>query len=274
MTQKDQETWLRHFVHTNFGILLSEEKVFSVASQMQVEAFKSGCNSVPEYFSKNHEESSTHLIDLVNSITVNFSYFYRGEEQMLFLREVFAPDWLKAVRGRHPREGDLRVWSAGCATGEEPYSVAMILDNFIGLGLTDLRVKLLGTDLSRMALAEAQAGIYRTEALKDLPLTLRERYFQSLSEVKVQVVERLKQAILFRTLNLMNDIYPFKNQFDLILCRNVMIYFDEKTNMKVLNNLTRFLNKGGYLLLGQSDPHPKAHAGLESVEPGIYRKVA
>ncbi len=273
MKSKEQENWLRDFVQKSFGIVLSEEKAFSVAAQMHVEVFKSGFANLPEYLT-NHADSANHLIDLINSITINFSYFYRGEEQMLFVREVLAPEWLETIHAQGNKDADLRVWSAGCATGEEPYSVAMILDNFIGLGLHDLRVKLLGTDISRIALADAQEGIYRSEAVKDLPISLKERYFRDVGEKRVQVIDRLKEAILFRSLNLVTESYPFKNQFNLILCRNVMIYFDEATNSKVLQSMVRVLAPGGYLFLGPSDPHPKADFGLKCVESGIFKKVA
>ena len=185
--------------------------------------------------------------DLAAEITVGESYFLRDAAQWELLRTRLLPGLLART------DGTLRIWSAGCASGEEPYSLALVLDH---LGAAD-RARVLGTDLSRAALARAARGLYGPWALRDLPEDLRGRYFRQHGR-QLEFLPGLRRRVELRHLNLAADDWPRPGDGlrlqDLILCRNVLIYLDAATVARVAARLLDCLADGGYLMLGASDP--------------------
>jgi chemotaxis protein methyltransferase CheR len=230
---------------------------------------RAGTSHLEVYLSRLETESAL-LDDLVAEITVGETYFFRDPEQFRVIRERILPDLI------HRRHGaPLRVWSAGCATGEEAYTLAILHEEACG----PAPARILGTDLSRSALARARRGRYGRWALRGLSPDEVARYFHR-SGTDFVVAPEFTRVVEFRYLNLAADRYPSMAAgtaaMDLILCRNVLIYFDTETAARVARRLMESLAPGGWLLLGASDPHPVDPVPCEVVITGAglaYRRI-
>ncbi len=189
------------------------------------------------------------LDDLVGEITVGETYFFREPQQFAVVRDQVVP----AMVSNRPRERALRMWSAGCATGEEPYTLAIIARE---LGL-EVAAHIVGSDLSRTALATARRGLYSRWSLRGVSDHVIQTYFESVDE-RFELIPAVREAVEFRYVNLAEDVYPSLSTgiwgMDLILCRNVLIYFDAGTVARVARRLIGSLSDDGWLLLGASDP--------------------
>lgn len=168
---------------------------------------------------------------------------------------------------------DLRIWSAGCSTGEEPYTLAMLIDAFFGAEKWQWDAKILATDISTAVLEKAQKAVYLNQQLQILPEKWRERYFRKINTESSIVTEAIRREVIFRRFNLMNEIFPFKKKFHLILCRNVMIYFEEETKRELIQRFYEHMEPGGYLLIGHSESVNRSESKYQFVAPAVYRKV-
>jgi Methylase of chemotaxis methyl-accepting proteins len=214
------------------------------------------------------DKTGNEISQMLNLLTTNYSYFMREWEHFRYFREHVLPEVAPALR-----DGDLRTWSAGCSTGQEPYTLAMILSDFTKDRGLAWDAKVLATDISEKALIAAIKGEYSGECLKNLPANWKSAYFNKVSENTWAVNDRLKQEILFRKFNLMEKEFPFKKQFNVIFCRNVMIYFNDETKLKLISKFYDATAKGGYLFIGQSETLDKRETDFEFVMPSVYKKV-
>jgi chemotaxis protein methyltransferase CheR len=206
------------------------------------------------------------LSNLVDVISTNHTHFFREIRHFEFLRDVAIPQW--RIRGG----GALRIWSAAASSGEEPYSIAITLAESLGIE-TNWRVH--ATDISRRMLSAAQNGIYTTERLTHVPPEWQRRYFQrgiANWEGNYRVREELRRRIDFQHLNLLQPAYPFGSKFDVIFCRNVMIYFDRSTQETLVQKLSNQLVAGGFLMVGHSESLNGIHNGLVGIQPALYQK--
>ncbi len=184
---------------------------------------------------------------MIRALTTNVTRFFREPHHFDHLRDVALPPLLRAAE----RGGRVRIWSAACSTGQEPYSIAMtVLRLLPGAGQLDVRV--LATDIDTAVLAQAQAGRYDADALAAVPPDLRTRWFDR-SEDGWQASETLRRLVAFRPLNLVGTAWPMRGVFDAIMCRNVVIYFSEETQAQTWARLTPVLAPGGYLYIGHSE---------------------
>ncbi|AHH09904.1 Chemotaxis protein methyltransferase [Borrelia parkeri SLO] len=220
------------------------------------------------YLEKQNNQIS--LIELVDKISTNHTYFFREPNHFEFLEKKLLPKMLTQMA--QSREEEIRIWSAGCSSGEEPYTIAMILNEYINNNKIHCKAKILATDISITVLNEAKMGIYSEDRVKALPNHLKIKYLNKLTNDKFEVKDILKKMILFKKLNLMNEIFPFKKKFDLIFCRNVMIYFDEKTRNKLAEKFTQHLKDDSYLLIGHSEAI-RDSKNLEYIMPATYKKI-
>lgn len=209
---------------------------------------------------------------MVNLITTNVTSFFREKAHFDFLVQTAFPAIVQRKnRGNTKR---IRLWSAACSTGEEPYSILMtVLEYFKDPGLWD--IKLLGTDISTRALVCAQQGEYPQQKVGDLsPLLLEKYYTKQLKdrEIYYKIKDQVKAFSVFRQLNLMMEAYPFKGKFDIIFCRNVMIYFDKETQKKLVNRLADCLDEGGYFFVGHSEASVGMSSNLKKVGAAIFSK--
>ncbi len=205
------------------------------------------------------------MLELVNRLSTNHTYFNREERHFLFLRESLLPFWRQQMlRGERKR---FRIWSAACSTGEETYNIAMTIADE-----TDLRgsCRVLGTDISSGAIEKARRGTYTPQALAKLSPSWRERYVRDVA-TGGEIVPQIREMVVFRRMNLIRERFPFRNSFDLVFCRNVLIYFHEELRARVVENLVRSVEPGGYLVVGHSETVDRNRFGLSYVQPGIYK---
>ncbi len=228
-----------------------------------------GYGSLGEYCAfLQHGADEDEIGHVVDALTTNFTHFLREEDQLRFLVE-------KALPSR-PGHATRRfsIWSAGCATGEEPYSMTFFLDEFFPLS-QGWNWNILATDISTRALKTAETGVYAAEKLKSLSDAWVRKYFQKghgASEGLFRVKPYLRDRIHFRQENLTGE-HPGSDLFDVIFCRNVMIYFDRQTQHKLVNHLCRYLAPQGYLLIGHSESLTGVTAPLRCLRPSFFQKT-
>ncbi len=208
---------------------------------------------------------------LVDSLSTNLTRFFREEQHFDYLRSQGLPRWLAAKQARH--DFRLRGWSAGCSSGEEPYSLAItLLEAIQGRGRWD--VKILATDVSTRMLERAQAGLYDKERVEAIPLPLRSKYLihtRDNGADRYEVAPSLRRVVLLRYLNLMQD-WPLQGPLDFIFCRNVMIYFDKPTQNRLIQRFYELLASGGVLFTGHSESLTGIDHKFQYVRPTIYSK--
>ena len=203
---------------------------------------------------------------LAQELTIGETHFFRNNEQFRALAEVALPERMRA----HPEAKTLRLLSAGCASGEEPYSIAICLSE----DAPSQPARILATDISTRALAAAEQGIYAAEKLKEFPRDWLHRYFlrgEGRSQGRYRVKDGVRRMVEFRRLNLIEP-WQFAKRFAVIFCRNVMIYFDRPSQARLVNRLAEYLEPGGYLLIGHAESLNAIQHPLSYLEPTVYRK--
>lgn len=209
------------------------------------------------------DRTGNELLVMIDLLTTNKTSFFREPAHFAFLRETVIP---------RTRPGRFRVWSAACSSGEEPYSIAIELLEDLRGGGWDPRI--LATDISPSILALARRGIYRGEQLEDVPGPWRRKYFRPAPEAgadRWSVTPDVRRLVRFARLNLM-DPWPMKGPFDVIFCRNVMIYFDKPTQARLVARFHDLLRPGGWLFVGHSESLTNVEHPYEYVQPAIYRR--
>jgi len=264
----DQEfQTLTEFLRRDYGINLSKKRTL-IEGRMNQYLQRNGYSSYSSYLQMLfHDQTGNEISNILNVLTTNYSYFMREWSHFDFYRKTILPELKAAVSDR-----DLRVWSAGCSTGQEPYTLAMLTDDFFGKESASWDKRILATDISEKVLSAARAGVYGSDEIEDIPPVWKQLYFSPLDGNKVQVKEELRREIIFRKFNLMEKEFPFRKKFHVIFCRNVMIYFDAPAKTGLISRFSDALADGGYLIVGHSESIDRAAAGLSYVIPSVYRK--
>jgi len=259
---------IARLVYEHSGIRLHEGKRALVTARLQKRVRQGGFRSFREYTRWiEADPTGVELTALLDAITTNHTALFREPQHFTYLRDIVLPPL--AAR----RTGAIAGWSAACATGEEPYSIAITLFESLGDAASS-RVQLLASDLSFKALAVARAGIYRSGRLDDLPADVQQRYFERGVGSRagfMRAAPALRQAIDFRRHNLL-DAPPPGLPFDFIFCRNVMIYFDQPAQQRVVSALERRLATGGYLFVSHAESLNGLTHSLTWTAPAVYRK--
>lgn len=259
-------------VYQECGINLHEGKKALLQARLNKRMRATGFLSYDEYFeyitSRSNAEELVHFLDCIST---NLTYFFR-EPQHFELLDKLVPELLE--QRKTERSNRIRIWSAGCSTGEEPYSLAMrVLGHLDGSQKYDFRI--LATDISTRALGLAVNGVYAEEKVQKVPDAYRKQYFRKINgkgdRMEYEVVPALKSIITFRRLNL-KESFPFKGPFDYVFCRNVMIYFDKKTQEALIQKISNYLDPAGYLFVGHSESLMGLSHPLSYVRPAVYRK--
>lgn len=251
----------------NFGVNLSKKRTM-VESRLNNFLAKRGIDSFSQYFQiLQTDPTNEEMTQLINMLTTNFSYFMREQEHFNFLTSTVLPALKAKVK-----DYDIRTWSAGCSTGQEPYTLAMVLKDFFGDQHYLWDYKILATDISQKVLTHAVNGEYEPEELKDMPAKWKLNYFSVLSNGYYSVNKEIKDQVIYRKFNLMQEVFPFKKKFHIIFCRNVMIYFDKDTKNNLIQKYYDLLEPGGYLFVGQSEGVDTSVVPFEYVMPSVYRK--
>lgn len=259
---------LSSYIQQNYGIHLKKEKKGLVMGRLNSVLHQNNINSFSEYFdyilSDKTGEAITTLID---KITTNHTFFMREADHFYYFREKVLPFLKDTVKNN-----DLRIWCAGCSTGEEAYTLAFLLDEYFGKEKAIWDTQVLATDISVRALEKARKGIYDNEQIDLLPLSWKLGYFKSLDSERSVIIDRIRNEVIYRKLNLISHSFPFKKKFHVIFCRNVMIYFDIKTKQELINKFYDITEKGGYLFLGHSESLNRQETRYKYVIPSVYRK--
>jgi chemotaxis protein methyltransferase CheR len=211
------------------------------------------------------------LVPMIDVVTTNKTDFFREARHFEFLVEKAVPE----LSSRYEDERPFLIWSAGCSSGEEPYTLAMVLSEY-ALTHPGFRFRILATDISTIVLEKARMGIYTSEAVEPVPNMLRTRYFMRSRKPdsnQLRVVPELRHLVEFRRLNFMDDDYEIGENLDAIFCRNVIIYFDRSTQERILRKLCRHLVPQGYLFVGHAESLHEMELPLAPVAPALYRRT-
>lgn len=258
-------------VYDRFGINLTDAKRNLVNGRLQKILKKYALESFNDYYNTIlNDKSGEYLSEFINHISTNHTYFYRENEHFNYFTKAVFPELVKNLSKRSVR--DIRIWSAGCSSGEEPYMIVMLMMEFLGIDYNNWNAGILATDISEKALTFAKNGIYPIERTGALPKIYLTKYFTKLSSEEYEVNQRVKKEVTFRRLNLMNPEFPFRKQFHIIFCRNVMIYFDSPTRLELVNKFYNLLEPGGYLFIGHSETLSNLQTKFKYIMPALYRK--
>lgn len=255
------------YMRQEAGIDFSKKRIL-VTTRLENYLEENGYNSLGDYLNlaianDKGKEAET----LINYLTTNHTFFWRESKHFEFLEENVLPEMKKRCEATK----DLRIWCAASSSGEEPYTLAMILDDFFGLEHRLWDTTVLATDISTKVLNMAVNGQYDADSIVDLPGKWQLKYFRRSGDV-VTVSDEIKKGVLFRRLNLIEP-FPFKKKLHIVFCRNVLIYFDDEIKKKIVDKIVDSLEEGGYLFVGSTESLSKSSDRLEYVIPSVYRKV-
>ena len=261
---------LRELIYTRTGICLSPEKKTMVEVRLKRRLRTLNMATYIEYcnFVFGRKGMREELVSLINVITTNKTDFFREPAHFEFLVQKALPDL--AVNGR-----SFVAWSAGCSSGEEPYTMAMVLSEYTRTH-PGFRFRILASDISTAMLEKAETGVYSSECVEPIPLGLKRKYLLRSRDSKssrVRVVPELRRLIEFRRLNFMDADYLLAEEVDAIFCRNVLIYFDRATQESILRKLVHNLTPSGYLFVGHSETLHDMDLPVVPVAPALYRKT-
>ena len=266
---------LRRFsalVYEKCGINLHEGKKELVRARLSKRLRDTGFKDFHGYYRfVTQQESGDELVMLLDAISTNLTSFFREQKHFDFLKQVVFPTYTE--RQNRADFKRLRFWSAGCSTGEEPYSLAIWLLKYFGKN-PPFEMKIMATDISTKVLAQAERGIYPAGRLQKIQKSVVRQYFQrgyGRQEGYFRVKPSLREMIEFKRFNLM-ERFPFKEGFDLILCRNVMIYFDKRTQQSLAYKFYDALLDGGYFFIGHSETLTGIDHRFSYVKPSVYQK--
>lgn len=269
MSDSDFER-IRELAKIHTGISLSDHKKEMVYSRLAKRVRTLGLQNFSQYCDLISDHTDQEIGNFVNAITTNLTSFFRENHHFEYLSETIIPE----LKSRHQTDGRIRIWSAGCSTGEEPYSIAITLSEGLSAsGSWDIKV--LATDLDSNVLQHASDGIYERSKLSSMSDTRIRRSFEKGSKNNanyVHVKKKVRDLISFKQLNLMGP-WPMKGPFDVIFCRNVVIYFDKPTQKKLFDRYAHTLADGGYLFIGHSENLHGLTQRFESLGRTIYRKI-
>ncbi|MCL1975534.1 MAG: protein-glutamate O-methyltransferase CheR [Firmicutes bacterium] len=238
-----------------------------IEGRLSVAVEHAGYKDFHEYVGAALNDKSGDMMNfLITKLTTNFTYFMREETHYQFLTEKALPEWTSKIK-----DHDLRTWSAGCSSGEEAYTTAITILEYLGSSKNSWDTSILATDISPRVLAQARSGIYQAGHLEGLPPNLINKYFVKQGQDQYKASPELAKQVTFATLNLM-DPFHFKRKFHIIFCRNVMIYFDNDTKRRLAAKFYEVLEPGGYLFIGLSETLSGLTDQFINVSPSIYSK--
>lgn len=258
----DEFTSFRELVHRLAGISLSDSKRELVHARLSSRVRELGLASFADY-RRLLDAPGAEREHFLNALTTNLTSFNREADHFTYLRDVLVPRWRRAARNR------LRLWSAGCSSGQEAYSMAIVLAEALAPGC-DWRI--LATDINSEVVACGAEGVYDEDDLAGLPGRHRGRYFVAHGNGRVRAVDALRARVSFRELNLV-EAWPMRGPLDVIFCRNVVIYFDRETQAALCERFAALQRGGGTLFLGHSESVPRGSPHYRRVGPTTYERV-
>lgn len=265
---------LSNYITDTLGIKMPPSKSTMLQSRLQKRLRQLGMNSFEDYyeFVFSGEGKQQELHHLLDAVTTNKTDFFREPRHYDVLKQMVLPELLN-TRGCGLRR-PLKVWSAGCSTGAEPYTLAMVFSEF-GERVPEFKFQILATDISTKVLQKAVNAIYEEHEAAPIPISTKKKFLlrsKDRRNPRIRIAPELRRLVEFRRLNLMAPDYYMANAMDIILCRNVIIYFDRQTQQNVLNRLCHCLKPGGFLFTGHSETLNGFVLPLAQVASTVYRK--
>ncbi len=259
----------RELIYKESGIKLSDHKKALVQSRIARRCRILHIDTFPDYYNYLVDHYEQEKIEFINAITTNKTDFFRENQHFDFMRDVVLPDFEKSGRRK------LRIWSAGCSTGEEPYTIALTVHEYFK-NKKKPDIKILATDIDTRVIDTARKGIYDFERIREIDLSLLKEYFfmgKGENAGLFRIKDILKNYISYRRLNLMDASYPMKGHFDIVFCRNVIIYFEKEDQAKLFQKIHRYMLPGTYLFIGHSENISTFATGFKLVGNTIYQRV-
>lgn len=255
------------YIKRNFGVNLDKKKSL-IEGRLSNHLIALGYDNYDDYFQyARADKTGDEMSVLINKLTTNHTYFFREQEHFNFFKNTVLP-WIdQKLESR-----DLRVWSAGCSSGQEPYTLSMLTLDYLGANASKWDSSILATDISNKVLLSAKEGIYSEEQISSLPEGYQKRFFRHIGEGRYSVNEELKKNVIYNYLNLLSP-FQFKRPFQAIFCRNVMIYFEASLKQELVKKFYDVLLPGGYLFVGLSESLSGLKHNFQSESPSIYKKV-
>lgn len=254
------------FVSKRYGIDLSQKRRL-IEARLAGELKSNGFNSYAQYINVLQNDPTSEKVDtFINKITTNYSYFSRETDHYDFLANTVIPSLIQA------KKTGIKVWSAGCSTGEEPYNIAMAIDSALGIKRSLWNVSITATDVSTRALNIAKKAVYPESELNVMPAAWKANYMVKQPDGNYRVADSIRHKVAFSQFNLMSPVFQ-KNSFDVIFCRNVMIYFKPVTTQAIVKKFYQATVEGGYLFIGHSETISRLDNDYTYISPSIYRKL-
>ncbi len=260
---------LSTYIYSNYGIKMPAAKKVMLQSRLQKRLRHLNLNNFKAYiefvFSKDGTQEIIHMMDVVST---NKTDFFREPTHFEFMQEVILPGLYA------DNQKDIKIWSAGSSSGEEAYTITMVMEEFIEKN-GHINYQILGSDISTDMLQKAINGIYKMEKIITIPDALKKKYLLKSKDTQkklVRIKPKLRTKVNFFRLNLMDQVYNAPKNFDIVFCRNTLIYFERDTQEKVINKLCDHLKPGGYFILGHSESITNMQVPLVNIKPTIFRK--
>ena len=254
------------FVSQHYGIDLSQKRHL-IEARLASELKSYGMQSYTQYIEMLKADRTSKIIDaLVNKLTTNYSFFSRETDHFDYLAKTVVPQLEQANKRA------IKIWSAGCSTGQEPYNIAMAIDSAVGFKRSLWSVAITATDVSTDALDTATKAVYPESALDVMPQAWKSNYMSKQSDGNFQVASNIRSMVSFKKFNLM-DPFPYSNYYDIIFCRNVMIYFKPQTAQQIVKKFYQANTEGGYFFISHSETISRFDNDYTYLFPSIYRKM-
>jgi len=263
---------LSEYIYNNFGIKLPPAKKVMLEGRLQKRLKANDFQTFKDYIDFLFSvDGKSEIIFMIDAVSTNKTDFFRESMHFDYLMEAVLPKHIQ-----DNRYGNLKIWSSAASSGEEPYTIAMCMEEFNKRNKARIGYSILGTDISVTILKKAIEAVYTIDRIANIPLALKKEYFlrsKDKTNNSVRIVPKLRQHVSYKRLNLMDTSYTeIDNDYDVIFCRNVLIYFDAETQEKVVNKLCEKLKRGGYFFLGHSESLIGKNVPLTQVKPTIFIK--
>lgn len=273
LSEKDHKR-VAEYIKQTAGIQLPASKRYLIEGRLSKRQRNLGYKNLKSYlnFVLETHEGEKERINLIDALTTNKTDFFREPEHFNFLHQIISKLALKRERGW---QQPLRIWSAGCSSGDEAYTLAMVLTE-TSRQYPGLKFEIVATDISPSVLKTAKKAIYSHNKVEPVPLALRKRYLlKSAKKEKnlIRIAPEIRQKVRFGEFNLLKDKFSFSKPYDMIFCRNVMIYFSQEDRISLIQRFTQSLVKKGYLFVGHSETLTESHAKLQQAIPTVYQKI-
>lgn len=255
-------------IKAGYGIDMTEKKVI-MNGRLENFVWRQGYRNFTEFMDAVESDVTGALeTKLVDMLTTNHTFFMRESEHFEYMKDTVIP-W---IREREASTHDMRIWCGAASSGEEPYTIAMLLMDAMGLESTRWDTTVLATDLDEEVLGKAVAGVYDSERISALPDNWKRRYFRYHADTDTyEANSELKEHVIFRKFNLMNS-FPFRKPMHAVFMRNVMIYFDEPTKAELIRKIYDVLLPGGYLFVGRTETLTRSNTEFVMIQPSIFRR--